>query len=78
MALVHLVARLRLGGFTLLDTQFVTSHLSRFGCVTIPRDEYHARLDAAVGTQARWLSDPPEEQLAAEIARMRAATPPQS
>ncbi len=78
VALVHLVARLRLGGFTLLDTQFVTSHLSRFGCITMPRDEYHARLDAAVGTQARWLPELPEEQLAAEFARMRAVPPPQS
>jgi leucyl/phenylalanyl-tRNA--protein transferase len=37
VALVHLVARLRCGGFELLDTQFVTKHLARFGVVEIPR-----------------------------------------
>ncbi|HYZ23998.1 MAG TPA: leucyl/phenylalanyl-tRNA--protein transferase, partial [Rhodopila sp.] len=37
VALVHLVARLRLGGFQLLDTQFVTSHLAQFGAQEIPR-----------------------------------------
>ena len=35
VALVHLVARLRLGGFRLLDTQFVTAHLSQFGAVEL-------------------------------------------
>lgn len=48
VALVHLVARLRAGGYTLLDTQFVTTHLSRFGAVEIPRQDYHARLAAAL------------------------------
>ena len=40
VALVHLVARLRLGGFRLLDTQFVTEHLARFGAIEVPRAEY--------------------------------------
>ena len=40
VALVHLVARLRRGGFALLDTQFVTQHLSQFGAIEIPRDDY--------------------------------------
>ncbi len=45
MALVHLVARLIRGGYTLLDTQFVTDHLQRFGAVEIPtRAEYRRRL----------------------------------
>ena len=48
VALVHLVARLRAGGFTLLDTQFVTEHLSRFGAVEIPRAEYRRRLAGAL------------------------------
>ena len=38
IALVYLVARLRYGGFTLLDTQFVTGHLSRFGAIEVSRD----------------------------------------
>ena len=37
VALAHLVARLRLGGFSLLDTQWTTSHLAQFGGVEIPR-----------------------------------------
>lgn len=48
VALVHLVARLVAGGFTLLDTQFITEHLSRFGAVEIGRRDYQARLDAAM------------------------------
>lgn len=48
VALVHLVARLRAGGFTLLDTQFVTDHLTTFGAIEISRRQYHRLLDAAV------------------------------
>lgn len=48
IALVHLVERLRAGGFTLLDTQFITEHLRRFGTVEIPRTEYQLRLKQAV------------------------------
>jgi leucyl/phenylalanyl-tRNA--protein transferase len=48
VALVHLVGRLRAGGFRLLDTQFVTDHLSTFGAVEIDKAEYRRRLDAAL------------------------------
>ncbi|PWR24033.1 leucyl/phenylalanyl-tRNA--protein transferase [Zavarzinia compransoris] len=48
VALVHLVARLRAGGFRLLDTQFVTGHLMRFGAIEIPREAYRQQLDAAL------------------------------
>lgn len=48
VALVHLVARLRAAGFTLLDTQFVTDHLARFGAIEIPRAEYRRRLNHAL------------------------------
>jgi len=65
VALVHLVARLRLGGFTLLDTQFVTGHLAQFGAVEIPRDIYRRRLMDAVDAPARWLPEP--DGLAAEM-----------
>lgn len=54
VALVHLVARLKAGGFTLLDAQFVTDHLSRFGATEIPRAEYRARLTAAQRIAARF------------------------
>ena len=48
VALVHLVARLRAGGFTLLDTQFVTDHLMTFGAVEVSRQHYQKLLEAAL------------------------------
>ncbi len=51
VALVHLVARLRAAGFALLDTQFVTEHLSHFGAVEIPRSDYRRRLNRALDLQ---------------------------
>lgn len=70
VALVHLVARLRLGGFTLLDTQFITSHLQQFGALEIPRDAYRVRLAEALDVDAVWLPDPGAEALAAEFRRL--------
>ena len=58
VALVHLVARLRLGGFSLLDTQFITAHLSQFGAVEIPRARYLERLSAATLLTAHWHGEP--------------------
>ena len=52
VALVHLVARLVKGGFRLLDTQFVTDHLRRFGAVEIPRADYHRQLERALAVDA--------------------------
>ena len=52
VALTHLVARLRTGGYGLLDAQFLTEHLARFGAREIPRAEYGQRLATALGTQA--------------------------
>jgi len=52
VALVHLVARLRIGGFVLLDAQFITAHLARFGAIEIPRRAYRARLAAALPVAA--------------------------
>jgi leucyl/phenylalanyl-tRNA--protein transferase len=70
VALVHLVARMRLGRFVLLDTQFVTSHLTRFGAMEIPRDRYKQALAAALDVPARWLAEVAPETLAAEIRAM--------
>jgi leucyl/phenylalanyl-tRNA--protein transferase len=67
VALVHLVARLRLGGYQLLDTQFVTSHLSQFGAEEIPRDDYKLRLAAALEAPAMWLNEPGQDALDAEF-----------
>jgi len=71
VALVHLVARLRLGGFTLLDSQFLTEHLAQFGAHEIPRAEYKRRLAAAVLHEARWADAPDPALLAAEIRTLR-------
>ena len=54
IALVHLVARLRAGNYGLLDTQFVTKHLSGFGAMEIPRDDYRKRLTAALARRAHF------------------------
>jgi leucyl/phenylalanyl-tRNA--protein transferase len=48
VALVALVERLRARGFVLLDTQWMTPHLARFGAVEIPRREYLRRLRGAL------------------------------
>jgi leucyl/phenylalanyl-tRNA--protein transferase len=52
VALMHLVARLKYGGFTLLDTQFVTDHLRQFGAVEVDRDAFHELLQVAMGVTA--------------------------
>jgi leucyl/phenylalanyl-tRNA--protein transferase len=73
VALVVLVARLRLGGFTLLDTQFLTAHLARFGAVELPKAEYKRLLAAAIAVPAQWLAAPDPALLEAEIRAMRAS-----
>ncbi len=54
IALVHLVARLKEGGFQLLDTQFVTDHLRQFGTIEVDRDEFQGRLEAALTHDANF------------------------
>lgn len=58
VALAYLVARLRFGGFKLLDTQFVTSHLKQFGTIEISRDTYRARLREAIVETADFMRMP--------------------
>ena len=60
VALVHLVARLRLGGFRLLDTQFLTPHLARFGGIEISRTRYHRLLAGALSYRAVFSSTLPD------------------
>jgi leucyl/phenylalanyl-tRNA--protein transferase len=55
VALVHLVDTLRRGGFTLLDTQFITAHLAQFGAVEIPRAQYLGLLNQALNREAIWV-----------------------
>lgn len=57
VALVHLVARLRLGGYRLLDAQFQTAHLAQFGTQEVPRAAYRLLLERALsapGDGAVW------------------------
>ena len=58
VALAYAVHRLRAGGFTLFDTQFLTPHLATLGGLEIPRAEYHRRLNAALRQGADF--DPPD------------------
>ena len=58
VALVHLVARLRHGGFQLLDVQFVTRHLAQFGSLEIGRELYRHALAAALNHQGDFASLP--------------------
>ncbi len=54
VALVHLAARLNLGGYRLLDAQFITGHLSQFGAVEISRDAYRRRLAMALAREGEF------------------------
>jgi len=75
ICLVHLVARLRLGGFTLLDAQFQTEHLAQFGTQEVPRAIYKRLLAQAVEQPATFLAAPDPGVLAEELAKLRRLTP---
>ena len=54
VALVHLVQGLKRSGFVLLDTQFITAHLARFGAIEIARERYLLKLHDALNREAAW------------------------
>ena len=58
IALVHLIARLKYGGYRLLDIQFVTDHLTQFGAAGVPREEYHRMLESALQHKGDFLRLP--------------------
>lgn len=58
VCLAHLVARLIVGGYSLLDTQFVTEHLSRFGTVEVPQADYNVLLSEALQLEGDFLAFP--------------------
>ena len=58
IALVHLIARLKAGGYRLLDTQFVTDHLRTFGAVEVPKRRYHRLLEDALAGEADFAALP--------------------
>ena len=68
VALVHLVARLRAGGFSLLDTQFVTDHLASLGAIEVPRVTYHRMLDEALGGVADFYALPKDVPVSGRLA----------
>jgi leucyl/phenylalanyl-tRNA--protein transferase len=72
VALVHLVARLKAGGYALLDTQFVTDHLKIFGAIEVPRRAYHKLLDAALVGEADFAALPPDVAISGAEALARA------
>ena len=65
VALVHLVARLRAGGFHLLDAQFTNDHLRQFGIHEISREQFQQRLQRALSASADLLLDRPSDELVA-------------
>jgi len=67
VALVHLVARLRAGGFQLLDAQFTNDHLRQFGIHEISRDQFQQRLQQALGTAADLQPGTPSDDLVARM-----------
>lgn len=62
IALVYLAARLKTGGFTLLDTQFVTDHLRQFGTIEVDKQEFNRRLDEALKIEADFQRLDPDTQ----------------
>lgn len=64
VALVHLVARLIAGRFTLLDTQYVTEHLRSLGAVEIPRRRYRTELDLALLHEGNFAALPTDTPVA--------------
>jgi leucyl/phenylalanyl-tRNA--protein transferase len=68
IALVHLVARLKAGGYRLLDTQFVTGHLTTFGAVEVPKRRYHRLLEEALAGRADYFALPADRPVSGEEA----------
>lgn len=63
VALTHLVARLRAGGFVLLDTQFMTRHLASLGAIEVSRKAYHRALEQALTIRANFYVWPPDQKM---------------
>ena len=54
VCLAHLVEHLKARGFELLDTQFTTEHLKRFGAIDVPRGRYERMLADALSGEAKF------------------------
>jgi leucyl/phenylalanyl-tRNA--protein transferase len=75
VALVHLVARLKAGGYRLLDTQFVTDHLKTFGAVAVSRRQYHKLLEQAVAAPGDFMRKGDGALSGAEALALATASP---
>lgn len=75
VALSHLVARLIRGGFSLLDTQFMTTHLASLGAAEIARDDYHRQLEQAMLASADFFVWPKGEAISGEEALLALGRP---
>lgn len=67
VALVHLVARLRMGGFKMLDAQFLTDHLASFGAAEVEREKYHRLLSEAIESEGDFYSFLPDSAIAGGV-----------
>ncbi|MBL4888410.1 MAG: leucyl/phenylalanyl-tRNA--protein transferase [Candidatus Lindowbacteria bacterium] len=70
IALAHLVARLRLGGFALLDTQFITEHLASMGGLEISALDYQDRLEYALEIDGQFTGKIPVGKISSELDKM--------
>jgi leucyl/phenylalanyl-tRNA--protein transferase len=68
VALAHLIARLRAGGFQLLDTQFMTTHLASLGAIEISREAYHRALEEALSVKADYYVWGPDVRISGRAA----------
>ena len=67
VALVHLIERLKIGKFTILDTQFITEHLKTFGAYEINQDKFLDILKKALLVEANFFSIGPSGELNLEL-----------
>lgn len=74
IALAYLVDRLRIAGFRLFDTQFITPHLARLGAIEVQRDHYRAMLAQALGEDAAFTSPGPDAPLPQDVIQRNAQT----
>ncbi|CFW97495.1 Leucyl/phenylalanyl-tRNA--protein transferase [Candidatus Filomicrobium marinum] len=74
IALIHLVARLIAGDFTLLDTQFVTDHLRQFGTIEVDRGTFQETLEEALSKQGNFNALPRQVDGATALSIINDAT----
>ncbi len=67
---MHLVARLKTGGFRLLDAQFINPHLTRLGAVAVAKGDYHQLLEPALDADGDFHRSPDDDdpELVLELA----------